>query len=168
VVHSVPRAVSSRSSCASPSASRSVATKRAPSAANTSAVARPIPFAAPVMTADLPSSRPIPGRPLLRVLDGPRLADDGDLDLARVGQAVLDRLYDVGGEPAGRQVVDLVGTDEDPDLAPGLNGERAVDAGEALGDRLEILEALDVRLHGLAASARAGRRDRVGDLDDRR
>ena len=41
-----------RLSRASPSASMSVATTRAPSAAKTSAVARPMPFAAPVMTAD--------------------------------------------------------------------------------------------------------------------
>jgi hypothetical protein len=36
----------------------SPATIRAPSAANSSAVARPMPIAAPVITADLPSSRP--------------------------------------------------------------------------------------------------------------
>ena len=56
------------------------------------------------------------------------------------------------------EVVDLLGADEDPDLAPGLDGERALDAGEALGDALEVLEALDVRLHRLAAGARAGTR----------
>ena len=67
-----------------------------------------------------------------------------------------------------RQVVDLLGTDEDPDLAAGLDRERALDAVEALGDRLQVLEPLDVRVHRLAAGARPGRADRVGDLDDRR
>jgi len=41
-----------------PAASISVITSRAPSAANSSAVARPMPFAAPVTTADLPLNRP--------------------------------------------------------------------------------------------------------------
>ena len=40
--------------------------------------------------------------------------------------------------------------------------------GKLLGDRLEVLEALDVGVHRLAARARARRADRVGDLDDRR
>src|SRR5258706_1484629 len=105
---------------------------------------------------------------LLRVLDGARLADDGDLDLARIGQLLLDLAHDVAREAGGREVIDLLGADEDPDLAPGLDGKRALDALEAVGDRLEVLEALDVRVHRLAASARSGRADRVGDLDDRR
>ena len=60
---------------------------------------------------------------LLGVLDGARLADDGDLDLARVGQLLLDLLDDVAGQPRCRQVVDLLGPDEDAHLAPGLDGE---------------------------------------------
>ena len=69
---------------------------------------------------------------------------------------------------AGGQVVDLLGPDEDADLAAGLDRERLLDAAEALGDRLQVLEALDVRVHRFAAGARARRADRVGDLDDRR
>src|SRR4029079_17757265 len=57
---------------------------------------------------------------------------------------------------------------EDTDLAAGLDGERSLDAVEALRDGLQVLESLDVRVHGLAARARPGRADRVGDLDDRR
>src|SRR5918997_622195 len=45
----------------SPASSTSVRTRSAPSRAKSSAVARPIPFAAPVTTADLPRSRPRPG-----------------------------------------------------------------------------------------------------------
>src|SRR5439155_26608506 len=56
---------------------------------------------------------------LLRVLDRARLADDRDLDLARVGQLLLDLADDVAGEPAGGQVIDLLWPDEDPDLAAG-------------------------------------------------
>src|SRR5690349_17785686 len=80
---------------------------------------------------------------LLRVLDGARLADDRDLDLARVGQVVLDLLDDVASEAGRREVVDLVRADEDPDLAARLDGERPLDAGEAVGDALQVLEALD-------------------------
>ena len=130
VAHAAPFASRSALSRASPSASTSVATTRAPSAAKTSAVARPMPFAAPVMTADFPASRVTawPDRGLLGVLDRARLADDRDLDLARVGQLLLDLADDVAGEPRRGQVVDLLGPDEDPDLAAGLDGERALDA----------------------------------------
>src|SRR5215211_3002187 len=48
-------------SSSSPASSTSVRTRSAPSRAKSSAVARPIPFAAPVTTADLPRSRPRPG-----------------------------------------------------------------------------------------------------------
>jgi hypothetical protein len=52
------------------------------------------------------------------VVDSPSLSDDGDLDLARVLQALLDLLGDVSGEPGRRQVVDPVRRDEDANLAP--------------------------------------------------
>ena len=81
---------------------------------------------------------------LLGVLDGARLADDRDLDLARVGQLLLDLLDDVAGEAASRSGRRSPRADEDPDLAAGLDRERALDAAEALGDRLQVLEALDV------------------------
>src|SRR3954449_1435960 len=60
---------------------------------------------------------PVPA--LLRVLDGARFADHGDLDLARVGQRLLDLAHDVAREAGRGQVIDLVGSDEDPDLAAG-------------------------------------------------
>src|SRR6188474_3592219 len=135
VAHSVPRASRSLRRRSSPSASISVPTIRAPSSAKTSAVARPIPFAAPVMTADFPASRLMP---LLGVLDGPRLADDRDFDLTRVGQLLLDLAHDVAREAGRREVVDLLGPHQDAHLATGLDGERPLDALEALGDRLEV------------------------------
>src|SRR5512141_274041 len=58
---------------------------------------------------------------LLGVLGRARLADDRHLDLARVGQAVLDLLDDVAREARGREVVDFVRADEDADLAAGLH-----------------------------------------------
>src|SRR6188474_3216507 len=104
VAQSVPCVSSSARRSSRRSASMSVATIRAPSAAKTTAVARPMPFAAPVMTADLPSSRVTAWlAPLLGVLHSARLADDRDLDLARVGQLLLDLLDDVASESACRQ-----------------------------------------------------------------
>src|SRR4051794_27173172 len=84
-----------------------------------------------------PVTPPVPA--LLRVLDGARFADHGDLDLARVGQRLLDLAHDVAREAGRSQIVDLVRSDEDADLAPGLHGKRAIDAGEAVGDRLQVL-----------------------------
>ncbi len=48
----------SLATASAPSAARSATTTAAPSAANNDAEARPIPLAAPVTTATLPSSRP--------------------------------------------------------------------------------------------------------------
>src|SRR5262245_49913500 len=75
---------------------------------------------------------------LLGVFDRAGLPDDRDLDLARVGQLLLDLLDDVAREACRGEVVDLFGSHEDADLAPGLDRERLLHSAEALGDRLEI------------------------------
>src|SRR5438445_9818125 len=71
--------------------------------------------------------RPCPADPpprLLRVLHRPRLADDGHLDLARIGQCFLDLANDVAREAHGRHVVDLLGPHEYAHLATRLDGKR--------------------------------------------
>ena len=73
---------------------------------------------------------------LLRVVDGLGLAQEIDLDLAGVGQLVLDLLGDVAREQHHLILRDLLGLDHDADLAAGLNGKAVGDAGEALGDFL--------------------------------
>ena len=50
---------------------------------------------------------------------------------------------------------------------PAWTANELLDPDEALGDRLQVLEPLDVGVHGLAAGTRPRRADRVGDLDDR-
>src|SRR5947207_6271244 len=71
-----------------------------------------------------------PGRPttsptnrmriaLFGVVDGARLPNDGDLDLARVLKGVLDLLGHVAREPRGMQIVDLARFDHHADLAAG-------------------------------------------------
>src|SRR5215204_5425052 len=125
VTHSRPRESRSSRRRSSPAASMSVATSRAPSVANTSTVARPMPLAAPVMTADFPTSRLTS---LLGVLDRAGLADHRHLDLTRVRQLLLDLAHDVAREAGRSEIVDLLGPDQDPHLAAGLDGERALDA----------------------------------------
>src|SRR3954469_8701833 len=109
-------------------------------------------------TATISSSAP----QLLRVIDGPALADDRDLDLARVFELVLDLAGDLVREEDGGVVVDLLRLDEYADLAPGLEGVDAIDAFVAGGDLLERLQPLDVLLQALAPRARPRSRDRVG------
>ena len=63
---------------------------------------------------------------------------------------------------------DLLALDQDADLAARLQRERLRDALERVGDPLELLEPLDVRLEDVAARARPRRRDRVGRLHEHR
>ena len=90
----------------------------------------------------------------------------GYLDLAGVGQLVLDLLGDIAREQDHLVLADVLRLDHDADLAAGLDGVAAGDAGEALGDLLELFETLDVVLDVLAARAGTGRGDRVRRLDE--
>src|SRR5687767_13756828 len=97
-----------------------------------------------------------PARRSLRVLDRTGLADDGDLDLPRVGEVLLDLLGDVAREPDRLLVGDLLAVHDDADLAARLDGEALLHALEARRDLLELLEPLHVSLEDLAARAGAG------------
>src|SRR5205085_2151410 len=59
------------------------------------------------------------GAELSRDLGDPGLADDGDPDLAGVGQLLFDLLGHIPGEYRGADVVDVVRLDHDPDLPAG-------------------------------------------------
>ena len=102
---------------------------------------------------------------LLRVIDGLGLAHEIDLDLTGVGQLVLDLLGDVAREQHHLILRDLLGLDHDADLAAGLNGKAVGDAGEALGDFLELFQTLDIVFDVLAPGAGARSGDGVGRLD---
>ena len=82
---------------------------------------------------------------LLRVVDGLGLAQEIDLDLAGVGQLVLDLLGDVAREQHHLILRDLLGLDHDADLAAGLNGKAVGEPGFGLG--LYISREI-VTLHG--------------------
>src|SRR5260221_13598699 len=56
-------------------------------------------------------------------LDGARLPDHRDPDLARVGQLVLDPLGHVPGDDLCLDVIDIGGFDHNPDLPPPLHPE---------------------------------------------
>ena len=103
---------------------------------------------------------------LLRVIDGLGLAHEIDLDLTGVGQLVLDLLGDVAREQHHLILRDLLGLDHDADLAAGLNGKAVGDAGEALGDFLELFETLDIVLDVLAPGAGARGGDGIGRLNE--
>src|SRR3954462_20882 len=107
-------------------------------------------------------------RPLLRVFDRARLADDGDLDLARVLELLLDLLRDVPGEHLRGEVVDVVGLDHHAHVATRLHRVDLLDPGVVRADLLEPLEPLHVRLEALPPSAGSAARDVVGDLRDHR
>src|SRR6201996_2935990 len=95
---------------------------------------------------------------------GAGLADDGDADLARVGQLLLDLLGDVAGDDLGLDVVHAVRLDHDPDLPAGLHGEHLLHALVGDGDLLQPLQPLDVGLQRLAPGPGAATADRIGGL----
>src|ERR1700709_462330 len=110
--------------------------------------------------------RVVGGRPLLRELDRPRLADDRDLDLPRVLELAFDLAGDLPGEQHRGAVVDRRRPYDDADLAAGLHRVDLLDAGVARGDELELAQALDVGLQGLAGGARARAPHRAGGPDE--
>src|SRR5262245_41187530 len=97
--------------------------------------------------------------PLLRIVDGASLADDGDFDLSRIFELVLDSSGDVLREPDRFFVGDLLAFDHDADLAPRLQRERLGHAFERVGDALELFETLDVAFEDVAPRPRSCRRD---------
>src|SRR5215203_7521728 len=103
----------------------------------------------------------VAGMALSSVVGGPRLPDDGHLDLTRVLELLLDLAGDLVGEQHRPVVIERAGLDHHADLAAGLHGVDLVHAVVAGGDLLEVAEALDVLLERLAAGARAGAGQRV-------
>src|SRR5215212_5107118 len=92
---------------------------------------------------------------LLRVLRRAALADHGHLHLARVLELLLHRASDRVRQERRLVVVDVLRLHDHADLAAGVHGVHLLDARLALGDLLEVAQALDVVLERLAACARA-------------
>src|SRR5579875_1238928 len=103
-----------------------------------------------------------------RVFGGARLANHRDLDLPRVLELLLDRARDLVGEQRRSVVVDAARGDHHADLSPRLHRVDLLDPVVPAGDLLEVAQALDVLLEGLAARAGPGARERVGGLHDHR
>src|SRR5690349_24577950 len=93
---------------------------------------------------------------LSSVVGRARLPDDGDLDLARVLELLLDLAGDLVAQQDRAVVVERVRGDHDPDLPAGLHGVDLVDAVVAGGDLLAVAQAVDVLLQRPSAPARGG------------
>src|ERR1700674_412050 len=91
---------------------------------------------------------------LLGVFNSSSVPDDGASDLARKAQLGLDPFRDVPRHQLGSGVVDLLRLDQDPDLAPGLDGVGLLDPLEGICDLLQLLQPLDISLQRLPARAR--------------
>ena len=77
-------------------------------------------------------------------------------------------LGDLAGQLLDVSVRNLLVVDKNSKLAAGLDGVGLFDAVKAFGDFFKVFKAVDVIVNSLAAGARTGGADRVGDLDDNR
>src|SRR6476660_7678223 len=100
------------------------------------------------------------------VVNGTGFADDGDLDLARILQRLLDLLAHVASESTGGKVVDLVWRDQDADFSSGLDRKGFLDPLEGVRNAFERLEPLDVSFDHFTARAGPGTADCVGSGHD--
>ena len=106
------------------------------------------------------------GSGLLGVADAAGLADDGDLDLTGVGHLILNAASNLLGERRDGAIIGVLCPDDDAQLAPCLDGVGLDDAGVRGGQRLEVVETLDVGLDDLTAGTGTGAADGVTDLYD--
>src|SRR3954447_20858236 len=104
---------------------------------------------------------PSPPAASLREVDRAALAYHRHLDLTGVLELLLHVACDAVREQGGLVVVDLLRLDDHADLATSLHRVDLLDAVVALGDLLELPEALRVVLERLAACAWSRARERV-------
>ena len=78
-------------------------------------------------------------------------AQNVNLDLAGIGELVLDLFGNVAGQKHHLVFGDGLGLDHNADFAAGLDGIGTCNAREALGNFFQFLQALDVVLNVLAA-----------------
>src|SRR5437667_998981 len=65
---------------------------------------------------------------LFRIVDSASFTDDRHFDLARILHLLFDAARRVAGQLDRGQVIDLLGPDDQTQLAPGLYGECAIDS----------------------------------------
>ena len=77
-----------------------------------------------------------------RVVDGARLADDGDADLAWIAHFLFDARRHVVRENGRLFLRDALWLDDDPQLASRLNGKALLDAVERIADLLQLKDGI--------------------------
>src|SRR5574337_634905 len=102
---------------------------------------------------------------LFGVLHGPRLADHGHLDMARVLQLLFDSLCDIPRKLIRLYVRYLSALNDDAHLASGLNSVCLTHAREGVRDSRQPREPLHVAFQQLTPGPGPGRRERVGNLE---
>src|SRR5260370_25775649 len=88
-------------------------------------------------------------------MDGASLARYDHLDLPGIVKALLDFVRDVVGKAARPVLVDLFRFDDNAHFATGLDRERFLHAGKRVRDIFKRLQAFDVKINRLTASARS-------------
>lgn len=88
--------------------------------------------------------------------DSSGLADNGDLHLTRIGHLVLNSFGYFSRQFLCLGIVDLIGSDNDAQLAAGLNSVGLEHSGIAQSKLFEIVQTLDIGFNNLSAGARTG------------
>src|SRR5665213_271767 len=105
---------------------------------------------------------------LLGEFDGAGFADHVDLDSTWVLHGRLDLGSDVTGQLDGAEVINRLRPDKNPDFAAGADSVGFLDAGEAVGDILQVAHPVTKVLGTDVAGARPGGADCVDGADDER
>ena len=85
------------------------------------------------------------------------LADDVDLDFARIFEFFLNALRDIACECVHREVRDLAGVHKDAYLAAGGDRIHLFNTLKGSGEAFEVAKALEITVNGIAAGTRTTR-----------
>src|SRR4051794_6705184 len=100
--------------------------------------------------------------------DSSSFTHDNHFNLTRVFHVALDLLGEVVSQLGAQSIIHFARFHQDADFTARLNGVSMTHAAELASDELQVFQALDVALEGVAAGPGAAGGQGVSYLDDSR